>query len=67
MLTILFIQGMAETNKLAERFLQRLKWKLEGRDEGGVSNIEAQVRNIINKAKDPNNLSRLYRGWQAFL
>lgn len=58
---------MDETNKLAERFLQRLQLKLEGREDGGISSIEAQVRNLIIEAKDPNNLSRLFRGWQAYL
>ncbi|CAH1399622.1 unnamed protein product [Nezara viridula] len=59
--------SMDETNKLAERFLQRLQLKLEGREDSGISSIEAQVRNLIIEAKDPNNLSRLFRGWQAYL
>lgn len=58
----------AETNKLAERFLQRLKLKLDGREDcSETSSVEGQVRNLIQEARDPMNLCRLFRGWQAYL
>lgn len=54
-------------NVSAERALLRLKQKLHGTEEGGTSSIEGQVEKLLQQARDPSNLCRLYSGWQAFL
>ncbi|KAL0274886.1 UNVERIFIED_CONTAM: hypothetical protein PYX00_002916 [Menopon gallinae] len=57
-----------EINKMAERALIRLKQKLQGTETGGVAtNTEGQVNSLIQQARDPNNLCRLFHGWQAYL
>lgn len=52
-------------NALAERALLRVKAKLQGMEQGGVvSKVEGQVSGLIQQARDPVNLSRLFHGWQ---
>lgn len=53
-------------NKMAERVLSRLQKKLQGTEEGPASSIEGQVNRLIQQARDPSNLSRLFVGWQAY-
>ncbi|XP_054719337.1 serine-protein kinase ATM-like [Uloborus diversus] len=59
--------GTQEVNKLAERALMRLQQKLQGLEEGVAMSIEGQVNLLIQQARDPNNLCRLYVGWQPYL
>ncbi|XP_058790954.1 serine-protein kinase ATM [Phymastichus coffea] len=59
--------GIAETNKLAERALLRVQQKLQGIEEGVSSSIPGQVTRLIQQARDPVNLCRLFAGWQAYL
>ncbi|XP_076001414.1 serine-protein kinase ATM isoform X2 [Genypterus blacodes] len=54
-------------NKVAERVLLRLQEKLKGVEEGTVLNVGGQVNLLIQQAMDPNNLSRLFHGWQAWV
>lgn len=56
----------SQKNKMAVRVLCRLKEKLQGTEEGPVSSIEGQVNRLIQQARDLGNLSRLFRGWQAY-
>lgn len=58
--------NMKTKNKMAERVLCRLKDKLQGTEDGPVSSVEGQVNRLIQQARDVGNLSRLFRGWQAF-
>lgn len=55
-----------EKNKMAERVLCRLKEKLLGTEDGPASSVEGQVSRLIQQARDMANLSRLFRGWQAY-
>lgn len=61
-----FTEGIS-TNITAERALTRIKQKLQGTENGGVSSVEGQVEHLIQEARDPANLCRLYNGWQAYL
>lgn len=54
-------------NVTAERALLRLKQKLHGTEEGGPSSVEGQVEKLLQQARDPSNLSRLFVGWQPYL
>uniref|UniRef100_A0A667Z4W4 non-specific serine/threonine protein kinase n=1 Tax=Myripristis murdjan TaxID=586833 RepID=A0A667Z4W4_9TELE len=54
-------------NKVAERVLLRLQEKLKGVEEGTVLSVGGQVNLLIQQAMDPNNLSRLFSGWQAWV
>lgn len=54
-------------NVSAERALLRLKEKLEGREDGNVASVESQVEKLLQQARNPENLCRLYCGWQAYL
>ncbi|KAJ8400321.1 hypothetical protein AAFF_G00397040 [Aldrovandia affinis] len=54
-------------NKVAERVLLRLQEKLKGVEEGAVLSVSGQVNLLIQQAMDPQNLSRLFPGWQAWV
>ncbi|CAG9773154.1 unnamed protein product [Ceutorhynchus assimilis] len=54
-------------NISAERALLKLRDKLQGTEEQKPISIEQQVRVLIQQAKDPRNLCRLYVGWQPYL
>ncbi|XP_022624615.1 serine-protein kinase ATM [Seriola dumerili] len=54
-------------NKVAERVLLRLQEKLKGVEEGTVLSVGGQVNLLIQQAMDPENLSRLFPGWQAWV
>lgn len=54
-------------NKVAERVLLRLQEKLKGVEEGTVLSVGGQVNLLIQQAMDPENLSRLFSGWQAWV
>ncbi|GFT76845.1 serine-protein kinase ATM, partial [Nephila pilipes] len=56
-----------EVNTLAERALMRLQQKLQGLEEGVAMSTEGQVNLLIQQARDPNNLCRIYAGWQPYL
>lgn len=56
-------------DSMASRALLRIQAKLKGQadDSSGYSSVEGQVECLINKAINPSFLSRLFKGWQAYL
>ncbi|XP_076280978.1 serine/threonine-protein kinase tefu isoform X2 [Lasioglossum baleicum] len=60
-------QSSTGTNKTAGRALLRIEQKLQGTEEGLASSISGQVERLIQQARDPMNLSRIYCGWQPYL
>ncbi|XP_015186804.1 PREDICTED: serine-protein kinase ATM isoform X1 [Polistes dominula] len=60
-------EAYSEINKTAERVLLRIEQKLQGIEEGLVFSIPGQVEQLIQQARDPSNLCRLFSGWQAYL
>lgn len=56
-----------QVNITAERALLRLREKLQGTEQGQSRSIEHQVGTLIQQAIDPENLCKLFCGWQAFL
>ncbi|KAB0793612.1 hypothetical protein PPYR_13232 [Photinus pyralis] len=55
-------------NATAERALLRLRQKLQGIVEGGThTSVEGQVQKLLQQARDPSNLCRLFHGWQPYL
>ena len=64
---VLCVASEIEVNKMAERALVRLRQKLQGTEEGTATSISGQVNRLIQQARDPVNLSRLFYGWQAYL
>ncbi|CBN77270.1 conserved unknown protein [Ectocarpus siliculosus] len=53
----------------AQRALARIKHKLQGYVDpnGDAMNVEGQVKLLINQARDPENLCKLYPGWAPWL
>ncbi|KAK0178060.1 hypothetical protein PV328_002041 [Microctonus aethiopoides] len=60
-------RGDDNINKIAERALLRIEQKLQGTEDGLVTSISGQVERLIQEARDPVNLSKLFCGWQAYL
>ncbi|XP_011642127.1 serine-protein kinase ATM isoform X1 [Pogonomyrmex barbatus] len=56
-----------ETNKIAKRALLRIEQKLQGTEDGLVSSVSGQVERLLQEARDPTNLCRIYCGWQPYL
>lgn len=54
-------------NKIAARALYRIEQKLQGIEEGSVFSVEGQTSILIQRARDPDNLCRLFPGWQPYL
>ncbi|XP_076466353.1 serine-protein kinase ATM-like [Babylonia areolata] len=54
-------------NKLAERVLLRLRQKLQGLEDGVALSVAGQVNHLIQIARDPHCLSRLFPGWQPYI
>ena len=54
-------------NKVAERVLLRLQNKLQGVEDGVQLSVSGQVNHLIQEARDPNNLCRLFPGWQPYI
>ncbi|CAG0892650.1 unnamed protein product [Darwinula stevensoni] len=54
--------------KHAEVVLLRIQHKLQGVEFGGGGlSVEGQVQRLIQDARSPHNLSRLYFGWKPYL
>ncbi|CAM9450755.1 unnamed protein product [Phaeothamnion confervicola] len=53
----------------AERALLRIKQKLQGYEDpnGDALSVEGQVKLLINEARNPDNLAKLYAGWTPWL
>jgi phosphatidylinositol kinase/protein kinase (PI-3 family) len=58
-----------ERDSMASRALIKIQAKLKGQadDSLGYSSVEGQVECLIQKATSKSLLSRLFRGWQAYL
>jgi ataxia telangiectasia mutated family protein len=56
-----------DKNKIAEHILFRLRQKLEGFENGVKLSCIGQVNLLIQEAINPENLARLYAGWQPYL
>ncbi|XP_071112563.1 serine-protein kinase ATM-like [Haliotis cracherodii] len=61
------VESQEQVNKMAERVLLRLQQKLQGIEDGIQLSVSGQVNNLIQEARDPNNLCRLFPGWQPYL
>jgi ataxia telangiectasia mutated family protein len=61
--------GSSCGNREAERALLRIQDKLAGRVAGhsDALAVEGQVRALLDEARDPENLCRMYDGWAAWL
>ncbi|XP_066601781.1 serine-protein kinase ATM-like [Prorops nasuta] len=57
----------AKTNKTAQRAILRVEQKLQGTEEGIATSVSGQVTRLIQEARDPSNLCRLFVGWRPFL
>ncbi|XP_069700137.1 serine-protein kinase ATM isoform X2 [Periplaneta americana] len=58
--------NVGEVNRMAERALVRLRQKLQGTEEGTAASVGGQVNRLLQQARDPGNLSRLFHGWQPY-
>ena len=54
-------------NKIAERILFQLKQKLLGYENGAQLSTSGHINYLINEAVNPENLCRIYVGWQPYL
>ncbi|XP_029658408.2 serine-protein kinase ATM isoform X1 [Octopus sinensis] len=54
-------------NRLAERVLLRLQQKLQGIEDGIQLSLGGQVNHLIQEAQNPDNLCKLYPGWQPYV
>jgi serine/threonine-protein kinase ATR len=59
-------------NEMAVRHLKVIDKKLVGFTQASLKvglplNVEGQVSELIQQATDPENLSRMYIGWAAYL
>lgn len=63
------VTNQVERDSMASRALLKIQAKLKGQadDSTGYSSVEGQVECLIQKAVSPALLSRLFRGWQAYL
>ena len=59
--------GNVKNNKMAERVLLRVVQKLNGMEGGHHLSIEGQVNTLIQQARDPDRLSRVFPGWQPYI
>ena len=64
---ISLITNYNDKNKIAEHILFRLKQKLQGFENGTQLSCKGQVNLLIQEAMNPENLARLYAGWQPYL
>lgn len=59
-----------ERDSMASRALQRIQAKLKGAENGAssrYSTVEFQVDSLIKCAQNVSYLSKLFKGWQAYL
>ena len=62
-----FAVSSEDTNKVAGRALLRLQQKLQGLEEGVQLSVAGQVNKLIQEARDPRNLCKLFPGWQPYI
>lgn len=56
--------GDSQVNESAKRTLVRLSQKLKGVEKGTPLSVSGQVNLLIQQARDPANLARLWHGWK---
>jgi hypothetical protein len=56
-----------ERDSTASRALLKVQMKLKGQTDDSFASVEGHVESIIQKATSPALLSRLFKGWQAYL
>lgn len=54
-------------NKMAVRVLLRLRQKLQGVEDSVPLSVTGQVNHLIQEAVNPENVCRLYAGWQPWI
>jgi ataxia telangiectasia mutated family protein len=54
-------------NADAERALLRVRQKLDGIDDSEPRSVEGQVQQLIQEARDPDKLCRLFAGWAPWV
>lgn len=62
-----FKKTKGQKNKIAERILFQIKQKLLGYENGTQLSTTGHVNYLINEATSPENLCRIYVGWQPYL
>lgn len=67
--TVVAVSSGGLGNADAERAVLRVKQKLQGQDvEGGAAlSVAAQVAAMLQAARDPENLSRMFKGWAPWV
>lgn len=65
----LIVSSCGLGNADAERAVLRVKQKLQGQDvEGGAAlSVAAQVAAMLQAARDPENLCRMFKGWAPWV
>jgi ataxia telangiectasia mutated family protein len=59
--------AVAVQNADAERALLRVRQKLDGIDDSEPRSVEGQVQQLIQDARDPDKLCRLFVGWAPWV
>jgi ataxia telangiectasia mutated family protein len=57
-------------NDAATRTISRINEKLQGYEDGTMGErqtVESQVRHLIARARDRDNLSQIFHGWSPWL
>jgi ataxia telangiectasia mutated family protein len=67
MKNLIFFIFTDQTNKIAERIIFQLKQKLSGYENGVQLSTRGHVNYLINEAVNPENLCRVWVGWQPYL
>lgn len=63
-------QEQENKNEAAQRAITKISEKLQGYEEGTggeQQSVEGQVQLLINSARDPENLCKMYVGWCPWL
>lgn len=61
------LEQNTQVNAVAERALLRLRQKLQGLEEGVTLSVSGQINHLIQEARDPKNLCRVFPGWQPWV
>ena len=51
----------------AQRVLQRVRRKLEGKEKGQILEVKGQVQHLFREAQSKDNLCQMYVGWGAWV
>ena len=59
-----------EENRAGARALAKIKAKLQGYEDstsGELHGIEGQIQVLVNLARDPDNLCKMFPGWSPWI